>query len=47
MTFCVELGAFDPDGEVVGAMPEDIVLVTEDGIDNLTRYMPLDLWIAK
>jgi Xaa-Pro aminopeptidase len=46
MVFCIEMGAFDPQQEVCGSMPEDIVLVTEDGIDNLTSALPLDLWIA-
>ena len=47
MVLCIELGAFDRDLEVVGGMPEDIVLVTDDGNENLTRYLSHDLWIAK
>jgi Xaa-Pro aminopeptidase len=47
MVFCIEMGAFDPKQEVCGSMPEDIVLVTEDGIENLTSHLPLDLWIAE
>ena len=43
----LEVGAFDPMMQVCGGMPEDIVLVTEDGIENLTRYLSHDLWIAK
>jgi len=46
MVFCIEMGAFDPNQEVCGSMPEDIVLVTENGIENLTSYLPLDLWIV-
>lgn len=46
MVFCIEVAAFDPDREVVGGYPEDIVLVTEDGIENFTRFLLLDLWIA-
>ena len=47
MVLAVEVGAFDPTMQVCGGMPEDIVLVTEDGIENLTRYLSHDLWIAK
>lgn len=46
MALCIEIGAFDREGEVVGGMPEDIVLVTDDGTENLTRYLTHDLWIA-
>lgn len=46
MVLSIEIGAFDPDGEVFGAMPEDIILVTEDGPDVLTRHLPHELWIA-
>ena len=47
MVLCVEMGVFDSEREVVGAMPEDMILVTDNGIENLTRYLPQDLWIAK
>lgn len=47
MVLCVEMGVFDRAGEVVGAMPEDMLLVTEHGFENLTRHMSQDLWIAK
>jgi Xaa-Pro aminopeptidase len=47
MVLCIEIGAFDREGDIVGGMPEDIILVTEDGSENLTPYLPHDLWIAK
>jgi Xaa-Pro dipeptidase len=47
MVLAVEVGAFDMMMEVCGGMPEDIVLVTEDGIENLTRHLSHDLWIAR
>ena len=46
MVLCVELTTFDPDQEVVGGYPEDIVLVTDDGTENLTRHLSHDLWVA-
>lgn len=47
MVLCVELTVFDERNRFVGGYPEDIVIVKKDGIENLTRYMPLDLWIAR
>jgi len=47
MIFCVEVGAWDLDMQLVGAMPEDIVLVTKNGTENLTGSFPRDLWIVK
>ena len=47
MVFCVEVGAFDMEMKLLGAMPEDIVLVTKNGIENLTADLPRGLWIAK
>ena len=28
-------------------VPEDIILITEDGYENLTAHLPHDLWIGK
>jgi len=47
MVLGLEVGATDPTLEVVGGMPEDLVLVTENGYENLTRHLSHDLWIAK
>ncbi len=47
MCFCVEVGAWDLEMQLVGAMPEDIVLVTKNGNENLTGDFPRDLWVAK
>lgn len=47
MVFCVEVGVFDLEMQLVGAMPEDIVLVTKSGVENLTKHFPRDLWIVK
>ncbi|MHA1578207.1 MAG: M24 family metallopeptidase [Candidatus Freyarchaeota archaeon] len=47
MVFCVEVGAFDLEMQLVGAMPEDIVLVTKSGPEILTKDFPRELWIAK
>jgi Xaa-Pro aminopeptidase len=47
MVLAVEVGAFDLAMEVSGGMPEDVLLVTEDGIENLTRYLSHDLWIVR
>jgi Xaa-Pro aminopeptidase len=35
-----------PEFEVFGAMPEDLVLITETGNENLTGHLPHDLYIA-
>lgn len=47
MIFCVEVGAWDLEMKLVGAMPEDIILVKEGGNENLTKDFPRELWIAK
>jgi len=47
MIVAIEIGAFDPDREVFGGMPEDIILITENGYENLTADLPHKLWIAK
>lgn len=47
MVLSIEVGAFDLEMKVLGAMPEDIVLVTDNGVEVLTADMPRELWIAK
>ena len=47
MVFCVEVGAWDLEMQLVGAMPEDIILVTKNGNENLTGDFPRELWVAK
>lgn len=47
MVMAIEVGAFDPENEVCGGMPEDVVLVTEGGVENLTGDLSHDLWIAR
>ncbi len=48
MFLAVEISAFDlPEFKVVGGFPEDNVLVTKDGHENLTWDVPRELWIAK
>jgi len=48
MYLAVEISAFDlPEFKVVGGFPEDNVLVTKDGHENLTWGVPRELWIAK
>jgi len=47
MVLAIEVGAFRDDDIYVGAMPEDLVLVTETGTENLTAHMSNDLYIAK
>ena len=46
MVLAIEVGAFRDDNPYVGAMPEDIVLVTGNGVENLTAHMSNDLYIA-
>ncbi|MBI4538660.1 MAG: aminopeptidase P family protein [Gemmatimonadetes bacterium] len=46
MVMAIEIGAFDPDFEVLGSMPEDLLLVTDDGTEMLTSSLPHELWIA-
>jgi len=47
MVLAIEVGAFDPWGGHFGGMPEDIVLVKENGIENLTGSLSQDLYIAE
>ena len=47
MVMAIEVGAFDPDNEVCGGMPEDVLVVTEDGAENLTGDLSHDLWIVR
>ena len=37
---------FDPQGEYFGTMPEDVLLVTEDGTENLTAHLSHELYVA-
>jgi Xaa-Pro aminopeptidase len=46
MVVAIEIGAMDPELEVFGAMPEDLILITETGHENLTAELSHDLWIA-
>ena len=47
MYLAIEVGAFDaPEFRVVGGFPEDNILVTKDGYENLTRDIPNHLWIV-
>jgi len=46
MVLAIEVGAFRENAAYVGAMPEEIVLVTETGAENLTAHMSNDLYIA-
>ena len=47
MVVAIEIGAMDPELEVFGAMPEDLVLITETGHENLTGpHLSHDLWVA-
>ncbi len=46
MVLSTEIGAFDPDGEVFGSMPEDIILVTDGEPEIQTAHLSHDLWIA-
>ena len=46
MVVAIEVGAFDPQGEFFGTMPEDVLLVTENGTENLTSYLSHDLCVA-
>ena len=48
MFLAVEISAFDlPEFKVVGGFPEDNILVTKNGHENLTWGVPRELWIAK
>jgi Xaa-Pro aminopeptidase len=47
MYLAVEISALDlPDFKVIGGFPEDCVLVTKNGHENLTKDIPRQLWIA-
>jgi len=47
MYLAVEISAFDlPEFKVVGGFPEDNILVTKNGHENLTKDIPRHLWIA-
>jgi Xaa-Pro dipeptidase len=47
MYLAVEISAFDsPEFRVIGGFPEDNILVTKDGYENLTEEIPRELWIA-
>ena len=47
MYLAVEVSAFDaPEFRVIGGFPEDDILVTKDGFENLTKDIPNHLWIA-
>ncbi len=46
MVLAVEVGAFREGFDYVGAMPEELVLVTETGTENLTAHMSNALYVA-
>jgi Xaa-Pro aminopeptidase len=46
MVVAIEVGAFDPQGEYFGTMPEDILLVTETGTENLTSHLSHELYVV-
>lgn len=47
MYLAVEISAFDaPAYKVIGGFPEDNVLVTNNGCENLSESIPRHLWIA-
>jgi len=47
MYLAVEISALDlPEFKVIGGFPEDDILVTRDGYQNLTKDIPRSLWIA-
>jgi len=43
----LEVGAFDLTAQVLGSVPQDVVLVTDDGIENLTAYLSHELCVAR
>jgi Xaa-Pro aminopeptidase len=47
MVVAIEVGAFDPNGEHFGTMPEDVLLVTETGTENLTAHLSHELYVAE
>jgi len=46
MYITVEVGVKDPDGEVTLMWPEDNLLINETGYENLTKDLPLELWVV-
>jgi Xaa-Pro aminopeptidase len=47
MYLAIEVSAFDaPEFRVIGGFPEDNILVTKDGYENLTKAIPNHLWIG-
>jgi len=46
MVMSIEIGAFDPELQVLGSFPEDLVLATEDGPEILSAPLSHQLWIA-
>ena len=46
MVLAIEVGAFHESTTYVGAMPEEIVLVTDTGIENLTAHMSTELYVV-
>lgn len=46
MVVAIEVGAFDPNGEFFGGMPEDVLLVTPEGTENLTAHLSHELYVA-
>ncbi len=47
MHLAVEISALDiPEFKVIGGFPEDDILVTKEGYENLTKDIPRHLWIA-
>jgi len=46
MVLALEVGAFRDGTAYGGAMPEEIVLVTDTGTENLTVHMSNELYIA-
>lgn len=47
MVLCVEVGCYDEDLTYFGNMPEDMWLVTEDGLELLGMDLPRDIWLCK
>ena len=48
MVLAIEVGAYDAGGEHFGSMPEDLVLVTEGGCENLTApHMSTELYVVR
>jgi Xaa-Pro aminopeptidase len=47
MVLALEVGAFRDGTAYGGAMPEELVLVTDSGVENLTGHMSNDLYIAR